>query len=63
MSLTTGLRRLPFEVYPLVFMMSCALGFGGYVVNKKLSFDPDLRIRPNHGAIDWTERVGQLPHN
>ncbi|KAJ3412703.1 hypothetical protein HDV05_000331 [Chytridiales sp. JEL 0842] len=42
-------KDIPSEVYPLAFMMGCALAFGGYVATKKIAEDPDLRIRADRG--------------
>eukprot|EP00842_Homolaphlyctis_polyrhiza_P001387 jgi/Hompol1/2249/HPOL_005902-RA len=60
MSFTTGLRKIPFEAYPIFFMISCALGFGAYVATSKLNYDPDLRLRQDHGQKDWRARLQEL---
>ncbi|KAL2915293.1 hypothetical protein HK105_205175 [Polyrhizophydium stewartii] len=60
MALFRGITKLPLEVYPIVFMMSCALGFGGYVASTKMGHDADLRIRPNGGLKSWEDRLAAI---
>ncbi|KAI8916063.1 hypothetical protein EDD86DRAFT_244020 [Gorgonomyces haynaldii] len=54
-----GITKLPLEVYPLIGMMSCAVGFGFYVAGKHISEDQHLRIRSNQGLDleGWTTRI------
>ncbi|KAI9193180.1 uncharacterized protein BJ171DRAFT_588912 [Polychytrium aggregatum] len=53
------IRKMPLEVYPIFGMIGIAMTFGGYIVQKKVRFDQDLRIRndmgynPNH----WAHRL------
>ncbi|EGF82693.1 hypothetical protein BATDEDRAFT_86492 [Batrachochytrium dendrobatidis JAM81] len=60
MALYKGITKLPLEVYPIAFMVSCALGFGSYIAFKKIAYDGDMRFRPNQGIKDWTERLETL---
>ncbi|KAH6570570.1 hypothetical protein BASA50_010823 [Batrachochytrium salamandrivorans] len=60
MAFFRGITHLPYEVYPIIFMMSCGVGFGVYVTTKKLINDGDMRIRSNYGIRDWTERLETL---
>ena len=57
MAIYNGITKLPYEVYPIMFMISCALGFGTYVASNKLAFDQSLRIRKDRGIPDWADRL------
>ncbi|KAI8621127.1 hypothetical protein BC830DRAFT_1095946 [Chytriomyces sp. MP71] len=50
--------KMPSEVYPIVGMISVALGFGTYVAHKALTTDQDLRIgKRGYNPENW-QRVG-----
>ncbi|KAJ3096622.1 hypothetical protein HK100_005527 [Physocladia obscura] len=51
--------KVPVEVYPIFFMIGCALTAGTYVAHKELTSDQDLRLGGGRGYDEnhWKTRL------